>query len=762
MDDARIEGTVMAERPSDSSTLDANAGEPRRAGPEFEMAVRPGGHAELVPEWLVNLAALGWRVIAVAALVVILWLVASVLWVVTASIAVAIVISACFAPMVLRLRAGGRSRTAAAGIVWLVAILVGVVVLLLLALAFLPAAAELLSRVDAGLTALQAKLAELQIPPFVGTLARDAISAARTITGDEGGGLVASAASLITVLILATFLVFFFLRDGDKAWVWIFQTVSDQKRERITTAGDDALARVGGYLRGTTVLSGLVAVTDLVFMLVLGVPLAAPLAVLAFLAGFIPYFGGIVTTAIILLVTWAALGPTTVVVLLALIGIRNLILGYAVRPAVYGRTVKLHPALVLIVLPAGYELAGILGLFAAVPVTAVVLAVAAASVALVDPDPHPPLPGLVPAWLDRIAQWSWRIIVVCALVAFVVVAFVVFPLVLTPLVLAVILAATLDPLVRWLMGRGHSRSRAAAIAVGGGFLAVTGVLVLTMVSLVDQAGAIADGTNSGASSVDAALGGLLGLGTDAVAGGALQAVQAIASVAENLATAGVIVLLGTLFTFYLLKDGGRLWGRLIARVPPTAVAEVSAAGSRAAEVLGGYMFGTAAVSFVGAASQLVIMVVLGIPLALPVFVLSFLLCFIPYIGGFISTGIAFLLTVAFGSPADIAIMAIWTIVFNLVTGNIVSPLVYGRTVHLHPAIVLVAIPAGSAVAGMLGMFLVVPAIGVVAATWRTVLAIMGNDSMPVAAAVPITLAVPVTPVVPVAESVPGQAPPASA
>ena len=136
------------------------------------------------------------------------------------------------------------------------------------------------------------------------------------------------------------------------------------------------------------------------------------------------------------------------------------------------------------------------------------------------------------------------------------------------------------------------------------------------------------------------------------------------------------------------------------------------------------MFGTAAISFVGAASQLVIMVVLGIPLALPVFVLSFFLCFIPYIGGFISTGIAFLLTVAFGTPADIAIMAIWTIVFNLVTGNIVAPVVYGRTVHIHPAIVLVAIPAGAAVAGMLGMFIVVPVLGVVAATWRTVLTVM--------------------------------------
>ena len=68
--------------------------------------------------------------------------------------------------------------------------------------------------------------------------------------------------------------------------------------------------------------------------------------------------------------------------------------------------------------------------------------------------------------------------------------------------------------------------------------------------------------------------------------------------------------------------------------------------------------------------------------------------------------------------------------FNLVTGNIVSPLVYGKTVHLHPAVVLVAIPAGSAIAGIVGMFLVVPVIGVVATIWRTVLEIIDLPRLP--------------------------------
>ena len=141
-------------------------------------------------------------------------------------------------------------------------------------------------------------------------------------------------------------------------------------------------------------------------------------------------------------------------------------------------------------------------------------------------------------------------------------------------------------------------------------------------------------------------------------------------------------------------------------------------GQPAFDVLGGYMFGTAAISFVGAASQFVIMVVLGIPLALPVLVLSFILCFIPYIGGFISTGIAFLLTVAVARPSTSLIMAIWTIVFNIVTGQHREPARVRPDRPPPPGDRARGHPGRGAVAGIMGMFIVVPALGVVAATWR--------------------------------------------
>jgi predicted PurR-regulated permease PerM len=59
----------------------------------------------------------------------------------------------------------------------------------------------------------------------------------------------------------------------------------------------------------------------------------------------------------------------------------------------------------------------------------------------------------------------------------------------------------------------------------------------------------------------------------------------------------------------------------------------------------------------------------------------------------------------------------------------VAPIVYSRVVSIHPAVVLVAIPAGNEIAGVIGMFLVVPFLGVVAAVWRTVLRVL--DTGPV-------------------------------
>jgi predicted PurR-regulated permease PerM len=680
----------------------------------------------LVPAWLANVAALGWRVLVVVALLVVVVVMARQLWVVTATIVLSVVVGAVLAPSVVRLRAQGRSRNAAALIVWGIAMLIALALLGLLAVALAPYVAELARRLEAGAAAVQDAIEAQDLPPVVGAVWHDVIHLLGWLVGDAVGGVVSTAAGVVTVLILSVFLVFFLVRDGDRGWLWAFQALGEAKRERITAAGRDALVRLGGYLRGTTILAVLMAVTTFLFLVLLGIPLAAPLALLVFLAGYVPVVGGVVATVVVLLVAYATAGLTTTLVLLALIAVRNVLMSSFIRPSVYGRTVSIHPALVLIVLPAGYSLGGIIGLLAAVPVTAVVIAVGSAVVSVVQPDPPPPLPGIVPGWLDRFAQWSWRILVVIGLVATAVAAAVLMPLVVTPIVIALVVTATLDPLVAALVRRGWGRTLASVVAVVASTLVVVLLLVLAVVSLAEHSGDVGAGIEAGARSIDTSTNGTLGVGVHAVVG-LVQGIQTIVALGGALASFGAVVVLGLLLSVAFLSDGGRLWGRIVGRAPEAHRPALDGAGSRALGVLGGYMIGTAAISGVGAASQWLIMVVLGIPLALPVAVLSFILCFIPYLGGFLSTGIAFLITVAYGSPLDIGIMVIWTIVFNIVQGNIVSPLVYGRTVSLHPAVVLMAIPAAGAVAGILGMFLVVPALGVVAATWRPVLALLAGD-----------------------------------
>ena len=110
--------------------------------------------------------------------------------------------------------------------------------------------------------------------------------------------------------------------------------------------------------------------------------------------------------------TLASAGQTAAFVLLVLIAILNVIQGKFLAPVIYNRTVHIHPAIALIALPAGAALAGIIGLFAAIPVVAFVLAIVSAVVSILgveEPWPASSHP-MVPIWLDRLGQWSWRLL----------------------------------------------------------------------------------------------------------------------------------------------------------------------------------------------------------------------------------------------------------------------------------------------------------------------------------------------------------------
>ena len=103
-----------------------------------EIAPAPPEVAGLVPGWLQRLAAIGWRLLAAIALGIVLLRIAILLSTVTASILIAAIVAATFAPFVLTLRNRGWSRIKAAAAVFLGAAAVIIATLVIIAIAFIP------------------------------------------------------------------------------------------------------------------------------------------------------------------------------------------------------------------------------------------------------------------------------------------------------------------------------------------------------------------------------------------------------------------------------------------------------------------------------------------------------------------------------------------------------------------------------------------------------------------------------------------------
>jgi predicted PurR-regulated permease PerM len=698
------------------------------------MSSRPAG--AVVPAWLQRAGGMSWRVLVIAALAALLIRTALVLGTVTASVLVALIVAAITAPIMRRLRARGWSQTKAAATITVGVLLFGIGVLVLLALAVLPEMLRLGVAVQEGIAELEAQLADGTIDPGVGQALVDAANAVWSWLRTEVVELAGNVASVVTVGILALFLTFFVLSDGARAKAWVLQAVPAANRQEIDDVTRQGLERVSGFLQGAAAVAAVLSLTSAVILWLLGVPHVIPLAAIAVIGGFVPYLGGILATLVASLAAVAAVGSASALMLAALMLLAVVLAEKFVRPTVSPGSRILHPGVALVVLPAGAALAGIIGFLAAIPVASFVAVAGRAVIGALEPDPALSTASEVSGSIDRLAQWSWRLLAVLGFAALVVFVIGQVPLVVTPIILAAIIAATVAPFSASLRDRGWGATWAALAVTGGASLLILAVVVIATVQLAGPLASAISSSIEAASHVSDDAGGTLAW-VESVArafGGELR--FAVRAALQGIAVLILVFVLAALLSFYFVRDAARAWNSILGLVSPWRRGGLDEAARGSVRALGGYMIGTAAISAVGAISQLLIMVILGLPFAVPIAVLSFIAAFIPYIGGFITTGLAFLVAVAYGTPTQIAIMFVYTLVFNIIQGNVVTPLVYNRAVNLHPAVVLLAIPAGGAVAGIVGMFLAVPILAMVAVSWRIVLRVLGNApaDAPVAAA----------------------------
>ena len=173
-------------------------------------------------------------------------------------------------------------------------------------------------------------------------------------------------------LLLMFVVLFFYLKDGRRLRDGIVTTLPVRARARTRQVLDRAWITLGAYFHGQL----LVALVDAVFigigLLILGVPLALPLAVLIFFGGLFPVVGAFTTGGLAVLVALADGGLASGAIVLGLILLVQQLEGNVLQPLILGRATQLHALVVLLSITAGSLLLGILGAFLAVPVAAIV------------------------------------------------------------------------------------------------------------------------------------------------------------------------------------------------------------------------------------------------------------------------------------------------------------------------------------------------------------------------------------------------------
>ncbi|MCC5950097.1 MAG: AI-2E family transporter [Nitriliruptoraceae bacterium] len=325
---------------------------------------------------LLRAGQLAWASLGVAGGLVVLGLLASQLSLVIIPLVLALFPATLLVPVCARLRRWGWPPALAAlatllgGILVLGAVLA---VMVSLVIAELP---ELRASASDGVEEIERFLRDDPLGVGINGIG-DALELLREQLGEaEGvGDQAIDAAAMVFGAVAGSLLMlvvlFFYLKDGPRlvgSAVGLFAVERQARvRARLSTAWDT----LSGYFQGQLVVAFVDAVGIGVGLLVLGVPLALPLAVLVFFGGLFPIVGAVVTGTLAVLVALAHGGLVTAGLVVGLVLLVQQLESNVLQPFILGNAVSLHPLVILLAVTAGGLTFGVLGAFLGVPVAAI-------------------------------------------------------------------------------------------------------------------------------------------------------------------------------------------------------------------------------------------------------------------------------------------------------------------------------------------------------------------------------------------------------
>jgi predicted PurR-regulated permease PerM len=343
------------------------------------------------------------------------------------------------------------------------------------------------------------------------------------------------------------------------------------------------------------------------------------------------------------------------------------------------------------------------------------------------------------------AAWSWRILLVLAVVA--VVGFLIVQLryVAIPFFIGVLLAALLVPFSNWLQRKGWPKwlavavNEIAVIAVVGGLITLIvfqvragfpALQARTLERYEDLKDFLAqppfDLTDKDITAyVDGLFAGV-GDNLSSLIDPALE----VGSLGGHILAGLVLALFTTLF---ILIDGRRIWQWIVRLFPNRARAAVVGGGEAAWITLTTFVKVQIIVAAIDAVGIGVGAWALGFftgrdfPLVIPIAIAVFLASFVPVVGAVVSGAMAVFVALVFLGPVEALVMLGIVILVQQVEGHILQPLLVGSVVKVHPLAIVLAVAAGGFAAGIPGALFAVPLVAVLNNTisyiargeWRT-------------------------------------------
>jgi predicted PurR-regulated permease PerM len=189
---------------------------------------------------------------------------------------------------------------------------------------------------------------------------------AASVLGDIGAGLVSSIFALVTILILAVFML-----GGGPRWREAFLSSRDpHQAEAFRRAGDRIARAVANYVAGVLAQATIAGVTAYIVLSILGVPFAGALALLIALFDLIPLVGATIGAVVVGVITLFVDFPTATIVWVIYSVIYQQVENNLIQPQIQNRAVEIQPSLVLVSVLFASTLFGVLGALLAIPAAA--------------------------------------------------------------------------------------------------------------------------------------------------------------------------------------------------------------------------------------------------------------------------------------------------------------------------------------------------------------------------------------------------------